>query len=114
MSGRAARNTSWGDLTLTFGDQSGVTSGFDHFYSWAFGPPAGALLAPAGMATPAGISVGSTVTQVQAAYPASTVFAGDEVVASTISISEGLFGFVTTAEPDGIVTALLGGQGCGE
>ena len=112
--GTRVRGVDWGDLALTFGDESNVTSGRDHFYSWSLGPPDGAILSPAAMATPEGIGIGSSVSDVQAAYPAAIVSAGDEIVASSARLSEGLFAFVTSADGSGIVTALVGGQGCGE
>lgn len=108
------RNVDWGDLSLIFGDESNITGGRDHFYSWSLGPPDGAILSPAGMATPERIGIGSSVSEVQAAYPAAIVSAGDEIVASSARLSEGLFAFVTSADGSGLVTALVGGQGCGE
>ena len=112
--GDHARGVSWGDLVLEFGDTSTVTSGNDHFFAWVLGPPQGAALSPAGMTTPEGIKIGSTVAELQAAFPSATVFAGDDTVASSATISDGLFAFITAADPAGSITAMLGGQGCGE
>jgi hypothetical protein len=112
--GSRVRFIDWGDLTLTFGDESSVTTGRDHFVSWEYGRPEGAILSPAGVMTPEGIGVGSTVAELQAAYPAAIVSAGDEVVASSAQLSEGLFAFVTSADSAGVITDLIGGQPCGE
>lgn len=114
--GTEVRSLSWGDLAVLFGDQSTVSTDRRHFFEWSYGPAAGEVITPLGMATsaPASIGVGSTVVQLRAAYPTATLFAGDELVGPSALITEGLFAFVTNTGSSGVVTALVGGFGCGE
>jgi hypothetical protein len=114
--GKEVRNVVWGDLSLMFGDQSLVSSDRRHFFEWSYGPPAGEVISPLGMTTapPARIGIGSTVTQLRTAYPSATLFAGDELVGPSASITGDLVAFVTNTGPTGVVTSLVGGHGCGE
>jgi len=110
--GTEVRSVAWGDLSLLFGDASNLTTGRRHFFAWSFGPTSGAAISPAGLHTPEGIGVGSTVAELRAAYPAATLFAGDDLTAASAQISEGMFAFLNESGDAGVVTALLGGQGC--
>ncbi len=112
--GTEVRFVTWGDLTLAFGDDSDVSSGRRHFVSWSFGPAAEPLAAPAGMATAEGISIGSSVVDIGRAYPTASLFEGDELSTASAQIADGLFAFLTGTSDSGVVTAMLGGQGCGE
>lgn len=112
--GTESRVVFWNDLRVTFGDESNVSTGRRHFFAWRLGPPAGTALNPAGMKTLLGLSVGSTVEQIQAAYPAAQFFAGDANTTPAAQLSEGLFVFLTDASRLGVVTAVLGGEGCSE
>ena len=69
---------------------------------------------PAGLRTAEGVGLGSTVAEVGRAYPDASLFGGDELATASIQISDDLFAFVTGTEDTGVVTAMLGGQGCGE
>ena len=111
--GTEARFVRWGGLTLTFGDESSITSGSRHFSSWSFGPPDDVVQAPAGLATPAGIRLGSTVADVGRAYPSASLFGGDDLGTASVQINDNLFAYVTSIEESGVVTAMVGGQGCG-
>lgn len=111
--GTEVRGVSWGDLSLLFGDETGLRQ----FFGWSYGPPlSGAALTPAGMATaaPARISSGSTVAQVIAAYPDTALNPGDDLYPPSASFGAGLFAFVTNIGPEGVITSMLGGGGCGE
>jgi hypothetical protein len=110
--GEEARTVSWDDLHLTFGDESNVSTGRRHFYAWIYGPPSGSAIAPAGMATPLGISVSSSVAAIQAAYPGAQLIAGDAQVTPSAQLSAGLFAYLTDARQTGVVTVLEGGQVC--
>ncbi len=114
--GTEVRSVSWGDLGLLFGDQSLVSSQRRHFFEWSYGPPAGEVIAPLGMTTPAPgrIGIGSNVTQLRSAYPAATLFAGDELVGPSASITDGLVAYLTNTGPSGVIKSLVGGHGCGE
>jgi len=111
--GTEVRLVRWGDLTLFFGDDTSVTSEFRHFFAWSFGPPADFVQSPAGLTTPTGIRLGSTVADVGRAYPGARLFSGDDLGTASIQINDDLFAFVTSSEESGVVTAILGGQGCG-
>jgi len=112
--GTEVRLVSWGDLTMYFGDESTVSSGRRHFFHWSFGPPAGIEIVPKGMKTPEGIGFGSSVAEIRAAYPLVTIFGGDELASASALLRDDLFAFLSDTTDEGRVTALLGGQGCGE
>ncbi len=114
--GTEVRNVTWGDLSLLFGDQSNVSSQRRHFFSWSYGPPAGEVISPFGLTTaaPALIGIGSTVSQLRAAYPSAVIFAGDELVGPWATITPGLLAYITNTGPAGVVTSFVGGTACGE
>lgn len=112
--GTEVRFVQWGDLTLLFGDDSGVATGRRHFFAWSFGPAADIKASPIGVATSEGISIASSVEDIGRAYPSTRLFEGDELSTASASIEPDLLAFVTTTRDDGVITAMLGGQGCGE
>lgn len=112
--GTEFRQVIWGDLVLQFSDQSSVTSGRRHFFSYTYGPPLGAAIVPAGLKTDAGIGVGSTVAELTGTYPTVVINPGDDFGGPNFLVNEGLAGFLTGVTPTDTVTSVLGGQGCGE
>ena len=112
--GTEVRSVRWDDLTLLFGDDSSVDSGRRHFFAWSFGPATEVQASPAGVATAEGISIGSTVADIGRAYPSASLFEGDELSTASAHINDNLFAFITSTDDGGVVTAMLGGQGCGE
>jgi hypothetical protein len=112
--GTELRQVSWADLTLQFSDESSVTSGRRHFFSYVYGPTFGTQIAPAGLKTEAGIGVGSTVSELTATYPSAVINPGDDFGGPNFFINEGLAGFLTGLTPTDTVKSILGGQGCGE
>ncbi len=112
--GTEFRQVFWGDLVLQFSDESGVTSGRRHFFSYVYGPSFGAAIAPAGLKTDAGIGIGSTVAELMGTYPTAVVNPGDDFGGPNFFINEGLVGFLSGVEPTATVTSVLGGHGCGE
>jgi hypothetical protein len=112
--GTEMRQLVWGDLTLQFSDQSSITSGRRHFFSYVYGPAFGAAIAPAGLKTDAGIGVGSTVAELMGTYPSAVINPGDDFGGPNFFINDGLAGFLTGITPTDTVTSVLGGQGCGE
>ena len=112
--GTELRQVFWGDLTLQFSDQSTVTTGRRHFFSYVYGPTFGAQIAPAGLKTEAGIGVGSTVAELTGTYPSAVVNPGDDFGGPNFFINDGLAGFLSGINPTDTVTSVLGGQGCGE
>jgi hypothetical protein len=112
--GTELRQVSWADLVLEFTDESSVTSGRRHFFSYQYGPTFGQHIAPAGLKTDAGIGVGSTVAELTGTYPSAVINPGDDFGGPNFFINDGLAGFLTGVNPTDTVTSVLGGQGCGE
>ena len=113
--GSQVRFVSWGDLTLSFGDESDIATERQHFYSWTFGPPSGTSISPAGLMTPERIGIGSTVAQLRAAYPASQFIEGDDVNTPRAILPSGVVAYLTDTSDAGAITVMNGGQpGCGE
>jgi hypothetical protein len=112
--GTELRQVTWGDLTLQFSDESSVTTGRRHFFSYLYGPTFGPQIAPAGLKTEAGIGVGSTVAELTGTYPSAVVNPGDDFGGPNFFINDGLVGFLTGVNPTDTVNSVLGGQGCGE
>jgi hypothetical protein len=112
--GTELRSVMWGDLTLYFSDDSNITTGRRHFFSYVYGPLFGAAIAPAGLKTDAGIGVGSTVAELTGTYPAAVINPGDDFGGPSFFINEGLGGVLTGVTPTDTVTSVLGGQVCGE
>ena len=102
------------DLVLQFSDQSIVTSGRRHFFSYVYGPSfVEGAITPAGLKTDAGIGIGSTVAELTGTYPSAVINPGDDFGGPNFFINDGLAGFLTGTEPTSTVTSVLGGQGCG-
>jgi len=112
--GNEVRFVSWGDLTMQFSDDTPVSPGRRHFFAWVFGPPAGVSLVPQGMKTVEGVGIGSTVAELRAAYPAAEIFPADELAGAYSALREGLLAFLSDTADTGVITSMVGGQGCGE
>jgi hypothetical protein len=112
--GSEIRQVSWADLTLQFTNDSNVTTGRRHFFSYVYGPTFGPAIAPAGLKTEAGIGIGSTVAELTATYPGVVVNPGDDFGGPNFFVNDGLAGFLTGVNPTDTVKSVLGGQGCGE
>jgi hypothetical protein len=112
--GTEVRGVTWGDLLLLFSDESGVASGRRHFFSYTLGPPFGASITPAGLATPEGIAVGSTVADLKSAFPGVYVYGGDDVFGPYFVVNENLSGFLTGDTDADTVQSVIGGVTCGE
>jgi len=112
--GTEVRGVTWNDLTLLFSDSSVVTSGHRHFFSYSYGPAFGSTIDPAGPKTATGISVGSTVAELKAAYPGVVVTPADDIFESNFYVKDTLTGFLTGATDADTVLSITGGIGCGE
>ena len=106
---------SWGDLTLQFSDESNVTTGRRHFFSYLYGPTFGAEIAPGGLEDRRRrwcrldrCGTDGRPTRRSSSTPATTS------VGPNFFINEGLGGFLTGVDPTDTVRSFLGGQGCGE
>jgi hypothetical protein len=69
---------------------------------------------PAGLITPEGITIGSSVAALTAAYPDVILIPEDDFAAPTFLIDDTRYGYLTGLGDDDVVTVLFGGQGCGE
>ncbi|MBI4883741.1 MAG: hypothetical protein HY826_06765 [Actinobacteria bacterium] len=110
--GTEMRQVTWGDLVLTFADESPAAVGTRHFAAYSYGPPAAAFANPFGLTTDAGIGIGDTVAELLIVYPAAAV--NDDEFGPTFQIEAGLFGFLTDVTVTGTITSFVGGFGCGE
>lgn len=113
--GSEYRRVSWGALSLQFSDSTSAADGRRHFFGYEYGLVGQTDAEPAGLTTPEGIGVGSTVADVRQIYPDVSVAPGEEGVSSpAFEVTEGgLAGLLTDASDDGIVMVLVGGDFCG-
>ncbi len=114
-SGTQARRVFWGSLMLEFGDSSNVADGRLHFYAYQYGTedPAGlAPETPAGLATPEGITFGSTVAALLDVYPATDFIEADEFLPATFLVNDNLRGYLTGLTDLDTVTVITGGLPC--
>lgn len=109
--GHEVRFVDWKDLSLFFTDDG---SGVRHFASFTYGPAFGSTIAPYGLATDAGVGVGSTVASLRAAYPAVVVNPDDGFTGPSFQIEDGLYGFLTGTDDTDTIISFVGGFGCGE
>jgi len=112
--GTVARVVTWRDLALFFGDEAESFRGRRHFFGYTYGPPFAAEIDPAGPATDGGITVGSTVQQLQTVFPAAGVNPADDSTPANFTIVEGLSGYLTGAGESDTITQFVGGLVCGE
>ena len=109
--GTAIRFVDWNDLSLFFTDD---TTGVRHFAAYTYGPAFASTISPYGLATNAGIGVGSTVAELRAAYPAVNILPEDEFSGPTFEIEIGLRGVLTGTADTDVILSFIGGFGCGE
>jgi hypothetical protein len=112
--GTELRLVDWGALTLLFGDVSQVVQGRRHFSSYTYGVDGEVGAAPAGLTTERGITVGSRVVDLKAAYPGVKLNPQDDFTAPSFYVDDNLTGFLTGITDDSTVTVIRGGIGCGE
>jgi hypothetical protein len=113
--GTEVRGVTWGDLLVLFSDESLVATGRRHFFSYTYGPAfIDGTPRPPAMRTPEGITVGSTVAELRAAYPEVVVTPGDEIFGPSFHVNDNLNGFLTGDTDADTVEAIIGGVGCGE
>jgi hypothetical protein len=123
--GSVVRGVNWRGFTVLFSDGATPrgTAGTRHFFTWEYQVDDPARPAPDNggnrppLKTAGGVSVGATVTTLQAAY-------GDRLELFDeppdgpqfgVQTSEGgLYGSVTSLEASGIVRSIVSGGGCGE
>jgi hypothetical protein len=112
--GAELRLVSWGVLTVTLGDESEVASGRRHFVAYSYGIDGEVGLEPEGLETEEGITIGSSVADLVAAYPDVFLIEEDDFAGPSYVIDESRSGYLTGLADDDLVTVIFGGQGCGE
>ena len=118
--GNEVRAVTFHDLTLFFSDDSLEATGYRHFASYTYGPPATSVLDPIGLRTKVegddsdGVTIGDTVAALLAAHPKATIAPEDEMSGASFFIEEGLSGFITGVGKNDRITSVVGGFGCGE
>lgn len=112
--GTEVRGVTWGDLLVLFSDESLVASGRRHFFSYSYGPAFTDRPRPAAMRTPEGITVGSSVAELRAAYPEVIVNPADDIFAAHFYVNDNFRGFLTGDTDADTVDSIIGGVGCGE
>lgn len=110
--GTQLRQVRWGVLTLEFSDVSVVTEGRPHFYAYYYGIDGQPIGEPVGIETPEGITLGSTVAELIAAYPDVTLRSADEFIAPNFFVNDNLRGLMTGLADDDTVTQIIGGLPC--
>lgn len=113
-SGTELRLVSWGVLTLTFGDFSQVVEGRRHFFAFSYGLDGQAPGQPAGIETAEGVTIGSSLVDLLAAYPTAVLNPSDDFTPPSFVINNNFRGFLTGLADDSTVSVIFGGQGCGE
>ncbi|HQZ34449.1 MAG TPA: hypothetical protein PK020_08485 [Ilumatobacteraceae bacterium] len=109
--GTVIRFVDWNDLSLFFTDD---LTAIDHFAAYTYGPAFGANISPYGLATDAGIGVGSSVAELRAAYPTVNIAPEDEFSGPSFQIEAGLRGVLTGTDDADVILSFVGGVGCGE
>ena len=112
--GNEARTVTWGDLTMLFSDDTPVQPGRRHFFSYVIGPPLGSTVQPAGMRTPEGIGVGSTVGELRFTYPNVELYQDDTSAAAEFAVPDGVTGFLSGTADTDLVRAIVGGTACAD
>lgn len=110
--GSRIRQVSWNQLQLEFGDVSDVTTGRDHLYAYFYGAEGSSSPTPSGLSTAEGIGVGSTISELLAAYPAASLFEGDDFVGPSFSVNDNLRGRVSGIGGDDVIEVVIGGLPC--
>ncbi len=120
--GELVRLVSWGELSVLFSDEVTpfAVPGARHFTSWLYTGPA----APGdeGLRTGAGIGLGSTRAELDAAYAGRLIVIEDDLFGPSFRVDFEpdaddfiyLSGALSASGPDGVVIGLAGGRGCGE
>lgn len=118
-SGTELRVVTWGGLQLTFGDFSPVLEGRRHFFSFRYGTYDydGSVVTPGdetppGLITSRGVGLGTTLVDVEAAYPGLEINPSDPFVPDNFVVNDNLRGFLSGLGDDATVVALIGGADC--
>lgn len=112
--GTEVRGVAWGSLLLLFGDESDFDSGVRHFFQWQYGPVVDDRpIDPLGPATDGGITLDSTVADIDRVYDDAEIF-DDTVFGPGFELEPLLWGTLSDTGSTGRVLSLYGGTPCGE
>ena len=109
--GTSVRLVNWNDLALFLTDD---VSGVRHFGGYSYGPAFGDTINPYGLATDAGVAVGTTVAVLRGAYPTVTILPDDGTFGPTFALDSGISGVLTGVTDADTVRSFSAGIGCGE
>lgn len=114
--GNQIRIVEWGVLSLQFSDASPLQANGQHFFGWNYGQTSEIGQSPAGLRTAEGISVGSSLGEVNAAYPGTQFSEGDPDTAFPDSwFVEGRYwGLLSGPADDDVTTRISSAFGCGD
>lgn len=110
--GTQLRQVNWGNLQLEFGDASTVLEGRTHFYAYTYGQEGSPTAAPAGLSTPEGITVGSSVGSLLAAYPNTQLLTADDFTPDSFVVNDNLRGRLSGLSDTDVVELIVGGLPC--
>ena len=111
------RGVQWGAFTMLFtqAETDFWTAGVPHFFAWYYTD------ADPDLATTDGLMLGQSMADVEAIYGGPDLEIGEDPFDPTAALWAyrrapwtGLYGGATSQAPDGIVTSMQGGRGCGE
>lgn len=111
------RGVQWGSFTMLFtqAETDFWTEGVPHFFAWT------TIDVDPDLATMAGLQLGQTMTDVEALYGGPDLEVGENPFDPTAALWSyrrapwtGLYGGATNQGPEGVVTSMQGGRGCGE
>ena len=108
----ATRRLQWGNFQVLV-NEVGATSGAGRpgFAGWFLGVPGGA---PEPFKTDKGITIGSTVAQLKAAYPEAVIARGEQGPGFNITLAKGIIlGQLTLLTDAGKITNIQAGNYCG-
>ena len=111
-SGTQIRQIAWSDLHLEFGDASAVAQGRQHFYAYTYGTPGATAAQPAGLATEEGLTIGSSVADLLAAYPDVQLRSGDEFISDNFFVNDNFTGRLGGLADSDVVEVIIGGLPC--
>ena len=99
---------------MTFGDVSRVVQGQRHFYAYSYGIEGQPDRPPLGLATEAGITLGSPLPELLLAFPNMVINPADEFTPPNFFVNDDFRGYLTGLADDSTVSVIFGGLGCGE
>jgi hypothetical protein len=111
--GTFVRGLRWGPLQVLFTDDGTARTMFTYVYASSLVQPGEAIGAASGLQTPEGIGLGSSLGDLQGAYPALEVATDAYGPTFATAAEGGLAGTLSSEGPEGFVTGLVGGSFCG-